>query len=70
MAPRILRNVGMAAERLRRNRTLDSDGRLRALSVVIHSGSRRWTAPGAAVDDDGEVLSLVALPYAALDARR
>ena len=74
MARRVLRNVGMAAERLRRNRALDPDGRLRALCVVIHSGRSRWNAPGAArriaVDDDGEVLSLVALPYAALDARR
>ena len=74
MARRVLRNIGMVAERLRRNRRLDADGRLRALCVVIHSGRRRWTAPGAAghvaVDADGEVLSLLALPYAALDARR
>ena len=74
MARRLLRNFGMAAERLRRGRALDPDRRLRALGIVIHSGSRRWTAPGAAghvvVDDDGEVLTLVALPYAALDARR
>ena len=74
MARRVLRNIGMAAERLRRNRALDPDGRLRALCIVIHSGRSRWTAPGAAVrvvvDDDGEVLALVALPYAALDARR
>ena len=74
MARRVLRNIGMAAERLRRNRALDPDGRLRALCIVIHSGRNRWTAPGAtsrvSVDDDGEVLALVALPYAALDARR
>ena len=74
MARRVLRNMGMAAERLRRNRTLDPDKRLRALCIVIHSGRHGWTAPGAAehvaVDDDGEVLALVALPYAALDARR
>ena len=74
MARRVLRNMGMAAERLRRNRALDPDGRLRALCVVVHSGSYRWTAPGAAervaVDDDGEVLALVALPCAALDVRR
>lgn len=74
MARRVLRNIGMVAERLRRNRRLDADGRHRALCVVIHSGRRRWTAPGAAghvaVDADGEVLSLIALPYAALDARR
>ena len=70
MARRVLRNIGMAAERLRRNSKLDPDGRLRALCIVIHSGSRRWTAPGAAervpVDADGEVLALVALPCAAL----
>ena len=74
MARRVLRNIGMATERLRRNHKLDPDGRLRALCIVIHSGSRRWTAPGAAervaVDGDGEVLSLVSLPYAALDAER
>ena len=74
MARRVLRNIGMATERLRRNHKLDPDGRLRALCIVIYSGSRRCTAPGAAdhvaVDADGEVLFLVALPYAALDARR
>ena len=74
MARRTLRNVGMAAERLRRNGTLDADGRLRPLCVVIHSGRRRWTAPGAAdriaVSGDGEVLALLAAPYATLDARR
>ena len=74
MARRVLRNVGMAAERLRRNHDLDADGRLRPLAVVIHAGRRPWTAPGAAgrvaVDDHGEVLALLALPYAALDARR
>ena len=31
MARRVLRNMGMAAERLRRSRALDPDGRLRAL---------------------------------------
>ena len=46
MARRVLRNIGMAAERLRRNRALDRDGRLRALCIVIHSGRSRWTAPG------------------------
>ena len=74
MARRALRNIGMAAKRLRRNRALDPGGRLRALCVVIHSGGHRWTAPGAAehvlVDGDGEVLALTAVPYAALDARR
>ena len=74
MARPVLRNIGMAAERLRRNHDLDADGRLRPLAVVIHAGRRPWTAPGAAgrvaVDDHGEVLALLALPYAALDARR
>ena len=74
MARRVLRNIGMAAERLRRNDALDPDKRLRALCIVIHSGRSRWTAPGAAelvaVDGDGEVLALVGLPYATLDARR
>ena len=74
MARRVLGNVGMATERLRRNRDLDADGRMRPLCVVIHAGRWRWTAPGGAdrvaVDADGEVLSLLALPYAALDARR
>ena len=74
MARRVLGNVGMATERLRRNGDLDPDRRLRPLTVVIHAGSRPWTAPGAAdrvaVDDHGEVLALIALPYAALDARR
>ena len=36
IARRVLRNVGMATERLRRNRALDPDWRLRALSIVIH----------------------------------
>ena len=74
MARRVLRNAGMAFERLRRDRALDGDGRLRLLCVVLHAGAERWTAPGAAerieVDADGEVLALLAAPYASLDARR
>lgn len=74
MARRILRNVGMAYERARRNGVLDGDGRLRPLCIVIHAGRRRWTAPGAAervaVSAAGEVLSSMSEPYAALDARR
>ena len=74
MARRVLRNVGMAYERVRRNGALDGDGRLRPLCVVVHAGSRRWTAPGAAarveVSDTGEVRSPMSQPYAALDARR
>ena len=74
MARRVLRNVGMAYERVRRNGALDGDGRLRPLCVVVHAGSRRWTAPGAAarveVSGTGEVRSPMSQPYAALDARR
>ena len=74
MARRVLRIVGMAYEKLRRNRQLDPDGRLRVLCFVIHSGGRPWTAPGVAdrvgVSANGEVLSLLSQPYVALDARR
>ena len=74
MARRMLRNVGMACERARRAGSLDGDGRLRPLCVVVHAGTRRWTAPGAAarveVGADGEVRMLMSAPYAALDARR
>ena len=74
MARRVLRNVGMAYERVRRNGALDGDDRLRPLCVVVHAGSRPWTAPGAAarveVSGTGEVRSPMSQPYAALDARR
>ena len=74
MAQRMQRSVAMAGGRLRRDRALDPDGRLRTLPVVIYTGPRRWTAPGAAarvdVSADGEVLSLNSEPYAALDARK
>ena len=73
MPRRVLRVVGMAYEKLRRNRQLDPDSRLRVLCFVIYSGGRAWTAPGAtdavAVSGDGEVLSLLSQPYVALDAR-
>ena len=74
MAGRVLGMLGMAHRRARRAGTLDVDRRLRTLCIVIHTGRRRWTAPGAAervaVSADGEVLSLTAAPYAMLDARR
>ena len=74
MARRVLRNVGMAYERARRNGVLDGDRKLRPLCIVIHSGRHPWTAPGAAehlaVSAAGEVLSTMSEPYAALDARR
>ena len=74
MARRVLRNVGMAYERMRRNATLDGDRRLRPFCIVIHSGKRRWTAPGSTdrveVSGSGEVQSSMSEPYATLDARR
>ena len=74
MARRVLRSVGMAYERARRNGVLDGDLKLRSLCIVIHAGVRSWTAPGAAEDvqvsADGEVLACMSEPYAALDARR
>ena len=73
MPRRVLRVVGMAYEKLRRNGQLDPDSRLRVLCFVIYSGGRAWTAPGVAdavaVSADGEVLSLLSQPYVALDAR-
>ena len=74
MAMRMRRYDGMARERLRRQRWLDPDGELRTLPVVIYSGARRWTAPGAAsrvgVDADGELLLPAPWTYLLLDARR
>ena len=74
MARRVLRNVGMAYERTRRNATLDGDRRIRPFCIVIHSGKRRWTAPGSTdrveVSGSGEVQSSMSEPYATLDARR
>ena len=74
MARRVLRNVGMAYERARRNGVLDGDRKLRSLCIVIHAGVRTWTAAGAAgrvaVSAGGEVLACMSEPYAALDARR
>ena len=73
MTRRVLGTFGMAHERMRRAGALDRDGGYRPLCVVVHSGRRRWNAPGAAarvsVSADGEVLSLAAAPYVMLDAR-
>lgn len=72
MAARVLRYQSMVFESLRRQRDLDADRQLRVFSVVIHSGTARWTAPGGAarvtVDADGEILH--AQPYLLLDTRR
>ena len=72
MAARVLRYQSMAFDALRRQGDLDADGELRLLSVVVYSGTARWTAPGSAaratVDRDGEILH--AQPYLLLDSRR
>ena len=73
MATRVLRYEGAAFHGLRRNGALDADGELRLLSVVIHSGSERWTAPGGttrvAVNGDGEVAPHAPHRYLFLDSR-
>ena len=60
MAPRVLRYQAMAFEALLRQEEVDPDGQLRLLSIVVYSGTARWTAPGAAsavtVSRDGEIL--------------
>ena len=72
MARRVLRYQGMAFEALLRQDELDPDGELRLLSVVVYSGTARWTAPGAAlgmtVSHDGEILC--PRPYLLLDTAR
>ena len=74
MATRVLRYEGAAFHGLRRNGALDADGELRLLSVVIHSGSERWTAPGGttvvAVTGAGEVAPRPPHRYLFLDSRR
>ena len=70
MALRVLRYEGMAFDDLRRQGEVDADGELRLLSVVLYSGTARWTAPGGAthvtVGPDGEVLR--SRPYLLLDS--
>ena len=69
MAARVLRYQAMAFEALLRQEEVDADGQLRLLSVVVHSGTGRWTASGAAsgvtVSGDGEILC--PRPYVLLD---
>ena len=73
MTVRVLRYEGMAFDGLRRAKALDRDGRLRLLSVVIHSGDGPWTEPGAAdhvaVDDDGEAAPPPPARYLLVDSR-
>lgn len=72
MAPRVLRYQAMAFEALPRQEEVDADGQLRFLSVVVYSGTARWTAPGAAsgvtVSREGEILC--SRPYLLLDTEQ
>ena len=74
MSSRVQRYKGMAYEELRRQGECDPCGELRLLPVVIHSGERRWTAPGGiaeiSVADDGEILLPLPYSYLSLDVRR
>ena len=74
MASRVLRYAGMAHDELTRQGESDADGKLRLLSVVVHSGSRTWTAPGGATEisvaDDGELMLPLPYSYLSLDVRR
>ena len=74
MASRVLRYAGMAHDELTRQGESDADGELRLLSVVVHSGSRTWTAPGGATEisvaDDGELMLPLPYSYLSLDVRR
>ena len=72
MAVRVQRYATMARETLARAGRFDADGELRLLPVVVHSGRRRWSAPGVVrtvgVTADGEVLIPLPGVYLLLDA--
>ena len=74
MAARTLAYTGLLREHLRRQDRLDPDGGLRTLAVVVYSGSKPWSAAGAAgavpVSPDGTPLLPVVAPYRLLDSRR
>ena len=74
MASRVLRYAGMAHDELTRQEELDADGELRLLSVVVHSGSRVWSAPGGATEisvaEEGELMLPLPYSYLSLDVRR
>ena len=74
MAARTLAYTGLLREHLRRQDRLDSDGGLRTLAVVVYSGSKPWSAAGAAgavpVSPGGTPLLTVIAPYRLLDSRR
>ena len=74
MAARTLAYTGLLREHLRRQDRLDPDGGLRTLAVVVYSGSKPWSAAGAAgavpLSPDGAPLLTVIAPYRLLDSRR
>ena len=74
MAARTLAYTGLLREHLRRQDRLDPDGGLRTLAVVVYSGSKPWSAAGAAgavpVSPDGTPRLTVVAPYRLLDSRR
>ena len=74
MAARTLAYTGLLREHLRRQDRLDPDGGLRTLAVVVYSGSKPWSAAGAAgavpVSPGGAPLLTVIAPYRLLDSRR
>ena len=74
MAARTLVYTGLLREHLRRQDRLDPDGGLRTLAVVVYSGSKPWSAAGAAgavpLSPDGAPLLTVVAPYRLLDSRR
>ena len=74
MAARTLAYTSLLREHLRRQDRLDPDGGLRTLAVVVYSGSKPWSAAGAAgavpVSPDGTPLLTVVAPYRLLDSRR
>ena len=74
MAARTLVYTGLLREHLRRQDRLDPDGELRTLAVVVYSGSKPWSAAGAAgavpVSPGGTPRLPVVAPYRLLDSRR
>ena len=74
MAARTLAYTSLLREHLRRQGRLDPDGALRTLAVVVYSGSKPWSAAGAAgavpLSPDGTPLLTVIAPYRLLDSRR
>ena len=74
MAARVLAYTSLLREHLRRQGRLDPDGGLCTLAVVVYSGSKPWSAAGAAgavpLSPDGTPLLPVVAPYRLLDSRR